>query len=92
MADSRNIINRSTTMSTLMCIGIDVLTHDFTCYTLPVVEMALSHSSNLFIGSTINSAQGDFHIRNRDSKSGMHNFRSVQKSILIDDPMRDFIS
>ena len=40
---------------------------------LPVVEMA--HSANLIIGSTFNSAQGDFHIHNRDSdtESGMHN-------------------
>ena len=57
-----------------------IFTH-LTCYTLPVVEMA--HSSSLIIGSTFNSAQGDFHIHNtsRDSESGMHNFRWLQKSI-----------
>jgi hypothetical protein len=56
---------------------------------LPVEEMA--HSSNVIInGSTFNSAQGDIHINNKDS--GMHGFMSVQKSILIDDPMKDFIS
>ena len=58
---------------------------------LPVVEMA--HSSNVIIqGGTFNSAQGDFHINNNDS--GMHNFtgRFVQKSILIDDQMKDFIT
>ena len=54
----------------------------------------MAHSSNLIIGSTFNSAQGDFHIHNRDSESGMHDFRFVQKSMLIDDPMnlKDFIS
>jgi hypothetical protein len=53
-----------------------------------VVEMA--HSSNVFIhGSTINSAQGDIHINNKDS--GMYDFRFVQKRILIDDPMKDLI-
>jgi hypothetical protein len=62
------------------------LTHHITSYTL---EMA--HSSNVFInGSTFNSAQGDIHINNKDS--GMPHFRSVQKSILIDNPMKDFIS
>ena len=49
------------------------------------------HSSNLIIGSTFNSAQGDIHINNRDSESGMHNFSSLQKIILIDDPTKDFI-
>ena len=49
---------------------------------LPVAER--DHSSNVFIhGSTINSAQRDFHIHNSDSESGVHNFRSVQTSILI---------
>ena len=59
-------------------------------YTLPVLKMA--HSSNIIIGSTFNSAQGDFHVHNRDSESGMHDFRSVQKTILIDDPMKDFMT
>ena len=55
-------------------------------HALPVLAMA-----NFFIhGSTINSVQGDFHINNKDS--GMHDFTSVQKSILIDDPIKDFIS
>ena len=59
---------------------------------LSVVEMG--HSSNLsIIGSTFNSAHdGDLHIHNKES--GMHNFRSVQKSILIDDrdAMKDFVN
>ena len=63
------------------------LTHHLTCYTLPVMEIA--HSSNLFFyESTINSAQGDIHINNKDS--GMHDFRSVQNlKILIDNPIKD---
>ena len=68
------------------------LTRHLTCYTLPVVEM-LAHSSNLTIHGGIfnsNSAQGDLHIHNRDSESGMHNSRSVQRSILIDYPMKVF--
>ena len=55
---------------------------------LPLVETA--HSSNMnvmFHGGTINSAQGDLHIHNKDSESGMHNFRSIQKIILIDGQM-----
>ena len=54
-----------------------------------------SNSSNLIIGSTLNSVQGDFHIYNiifnMDLGSGKHDFRvrSVQKSILVDDPMKD---
>ena len=49
-------------------------------YTLPMLEMA--HSSNVLIhGSTINSAQGDLHIHNRDSESGMqHQVRSEEHS------------
>ena len=65
--------------------SINVPTRHLTCYTLPVVEMGGSHSSNVMIhGSTINSAQRDVHIHNRDSESGMHDFKSVQKNILID--------
>ena len=59
--------------------------------TLPAVEMA--HSSNVIIhGGTFNSAQGDLHINNKDS--GMQDFigLSVQKSILIDDPMKDLMT
>jgi hypothetical protein len=54
----------------------------------------MANSSNVLIhGSIFNSAQGDFHIHNRDSESGMHDFRFIiQKSTLIDDPMKDFIS
>ena len=62
-----------------------------TWHTLPVVEMA--QSSNVIVnGGTFNSAQGDLHIHSRDSESGMHDFSSVHISILIDDPMKDFIS
>ena len=51
----------------------------------------MAHSSNVMIhGSTFISAQGDLHIHNRN-ESGKHNFMSVQKSILIDDWIKDFI-
>jgi hypothetical protein len=53
----------------------------------------MAHFSNVIINDgsfKFNSAQGDLHIHNRDSESGMH-FRSIQKSTLIDDPMKDFI-
>ena len=40
----------------------------------------MAHSSNVFIhGSTFNSAQGDFHIHNRDSESGMNDFGPFRK-------------
>ena len=69
------------------------LTLHLTFYTFLVLAMALSSNPNVFIhGSTFNSAQGDFHIHNGDSESGMHNFRSFQKSILIDDPIKDFVT
>ena len=52
----------------------------------------MAHSSNVMIhGSTFISAQGDLHIHNRDSESGKHSFMSVQKSILIDEWIKDFI-
>ena len=64
-----------------------LLTHYLTCYTLPVLEMA-----NVIIhGGTFNSAQGDFHINNLKD-SGMYNFRSVQRCILINNPMKDFVT
>ena len=73
-----------------------IFTHHLTCYTLPAIGMAhSSNSSNVMIhGSTFNSPQGDLHIHNRDSESGMHNFRSAQKSILIDVPVnfKDFVT
>ena len=56
------------------------LTHHLTIttrYHSPVLEMA--HSSNVILhGSTINSVQGDFHIHNKDSESGVHDFRSEE--------------
>ena len=42
-------------------------------------------------GGTFNSAKGDLHINDRDPESGMHDFRSVQKCILIDDQVKDSI-
>ena len=83
----------------LLCIAVHIketrnrcsifLTHHLTRYTLhwQVLEMA---NVNIH-GGTFNSlaVQGDFHNNNKDS--GMHDFRSVQESILIDDPMKDFI-
>ena len=65
-----------------------------TRYHSPVLEMAqYSNPSNVIInGGTFNSVQGDFHMNDKESESGMHNFRSVQKSILIDDPIKDFKS
>ena len=55
-------------------------------YHSPVLEMALSsnfmvHSNIIVHGSTIN----------KDSESGMHSFKSIQKKLLIDDPMKDLI-
>ena len=41
-------------------------------------------------GGTFVSAQGDVQINNKES--GMHDFRSVQNDILIDDLMKGFIS
>ena len=53
-------------------------------------HLVMAHSSNIIIHRrTFNSGRGDFHINNKDS--GKHDFRS-QKSILIDDLMKDFIS
>ena len=44
----------------------------------------MAQSSNvMFHGSTFNSAQRDFHIHNRDSESGKHDFMFIQKNILI---------
>ena len=38
-----------------------------------------SNSSNVIVhGSTFNSVQGDFHIHNGDSESGVHDFRSEE--------------
>ena len=54
------------------------LTHHLTLYTLPVVDMA--HFSNVIFNDgsfKFNSAQGDLHIHNRVTESGMHNLRSV---------------
>ena len=59
------------------------LTHHFTSFTIttpPVLEMAQSSNpSNVVVhGSTFNSVQGDFHVHNEDSESGMHDFRSEE--------------
>ena len=55
-----------------------------TYYRSPVLEMAYSSNSNVFIqGGTFQSAQGDFHIYNRDSESGMHNFRLFRRASLL---------
>ena len=60
------------------------LTH-FTSFTIttryhsPVLEMAHSSNSSYVINhGTLNSVQGDFHIHNKDSESGMHDFRSEE--------------
>ena len=56
--------------------------------------MAYFNSSNVIIhGGTFNSssAQGDLNINNRDPELGAHNFMSVLKRILMNDPMKDFI-
>ena len=88
------VCNRFFRSRTMLCIvlikerGTLSFSHHLTCYTLPVVEMA--HPSNVLIqGGIFNSAQGDIHINETDL--GMHDFRSVQKSFLIDDSMKDFI-
>ena len=52
----------------------------------------MAHTSNVYIDKgTFNSAQGDFHIHNGDTEFGMDDFKFIQKNILIDDPMKDFI-
>ena len=54
--------------------------------------MTLFNPSSVIIdGGTFISAQGDVSINNRDPEFGMHDFMSVLKRILIDDPMKDFI-
>jgi hypothetical protein len=67
------------------------LTNHITYYTLPVYMAHFKFSNVIINGSTFNSAQGGFHINDRDSssESGMHldDFGSVQKRILIDHPM-----
>ena len=60
------------------------------CHTLPVLEMA--QFSNVFVHGTINSAQGDLHINNRDSESGMAQYPIRPKEFDIDEQMlKDFI-
>ena len=44
----------------------------------PTLEMA--HSNVIIQGGVFSSGQGDVHIHNRDSESGMQKFRSVQKN------------
>jgi hypothetical protein len=57
-----------------------------------VVEMAHFKFSNVIINeSTFNSAHGGLNIDNKDLEIGMHDFMSVLKWILIDEPMKDFI-
>ena len=87
---------------TLLCIAVPWLTRGIN---LPSVflspphllhvttsRMTLFNSSNVIIqGGTFNSVQGGLHIHNRYSESGMYDFMSVLKRILIDDPMEDFI-
>ena len=53
----------------------------------------MAHSSNVFIqGGIFNSGQGGLTINNGDLEYGMHDFMSVLKRILIDDPiMKGFI-
>jgi hypothetical protein len=54
------------------------------------------NASNVIIhGGSFVPVQGDIHIINTTTDnrdSGMHDFWSVQKSILIDDPMKDLIT
>ena len=67
------------------------LTHHFTCYTLLLAKMAHFQFSNVIIqGGTFSSMAAQAG-NNKDSESGMHDFKSVLKSSLIDDPMKDFI-
>ena len=37
-----------------------------------------SNSSNVIVNGTLNSVQGGYHIHNKDSESGMHDFRSEE--------------
>ena len=60
----------------------------------PAVEMAhFKHSESNVItyGGTFDSAHGGLNINNRDLDFGMHNFMSVLKRIIIDNPMKEFI-
>ena len=87
---------------TLLCIAVPWLTRGIDLlsvflsppHLLHVTSsrMALFNSSNVIIqGGTFNSVQGGLHIHNRYSESGMYDFMSVLKRILIDEPMKDFI-
>ena len=53
-----------------------------TGYHSPVLDMAhSSNSSNVFVNGTLNSlaVQGDFHVHNKDSESGVHDFHSEER-------------
>ena len=59
---------------------------------LLATALGMAYPSNVYIDKgTFNSAQGDFHIHNGDTEFGMDDFKFIQKNILIDDPMKDFI-
>ena len=50
-----------------------------TGYHSPVLDMAhSSNSQNVINHGTLNSVQGDFHIHNEDSESGVHDFHSEE--------------
>ena len=55
--------------------------------------MAHINSSNVIIqGGIFSSGHGGLTINNGDPEFGMHDFMSVLKKILIDDPTKDLIS
>jgi hypothetical protein len=71
--------------STVRPKTFDVLSFSPTTSCTTTLVSGMTHSSNVMIhasGSTFNSAQGDFHIRNRDSESGMYNFGIVKGASL----------
>ena len=53
------------------CTYYQVMNRSISLYHLLQCVVEMAHSSNLIIGSTFNSAQGDIHFNNRDSESGM---------------------
>ena len=66
--NQHSILSPGTSLASLL---LYVTTHQ--------LEMAhFSNSSNIINHGTLNLVQGDFHIHNKDSESGMHDFRSEE--------------
>ena len=57
------------------------LTHHLTIttrYDSPLEMAHSSNSSNVIVHGTLNSVRGDYHIHNKDSESGTHDFHSEE--------------